>query len=208
MPLPNVLTVNNWKNQGLTLRTTLDKIKKLSTGVSDALRDLATAYNLPDWEVQQKHNAYVAANQAITATSNAHVNNAALTTLLNNMRNALPHVKQDWEHAIDGLTMNQTFGTAALYNAFHTWAATQHIEESVEFLKAHHDNVAVATLYQMYISPGAPKQLNVDDNIIQAIVNAPGHNNPAMWAKVHGAIDGMIANQRFAQFKQSLKHVL
>lgn len=207
MPLPAVLTVNNWKNQGLTLRTTLDKIKKLSTGISDALRDLSAAYNLPAWETAPKHQAYADTNASITATLNAHANNAALTTLLNNMRNALPHVKQDWIAAINGLTLNTALGTPAFYNVLHTWAAAHAFEESLEFLKAKHDNVAIPALFTTYIGHGAPKLLNVDDDLIQALTAAPGHNAPAAWQKVQGDVNAMVLG-RWAEFLQSLKNAL
>jgi len=208
MPIPNVLTANNWKTQGLTLRTTLEKIKKISTGVSEALRDLAAADNGPAWEVLPKHTAYVATNQAITATINAHTGNAQLNTLLTNMRNGLPQVKTGWEHAIDGLTMQQAITTPALYVVFHSWGQTVAIEENIEYLHDKAAHMSPAALFTKYVPSGAPRELTLDDQpLVQALTQAPGHADPAGWAKVDGHVDTML-RARWVHFKDWLKHQL
>lgn len=205
MAIPTVLSETNWKNQGLTLRSTFEKIKKQQTGVSGALRSLAAADHLPAWDVAPKHQAYTAVHNSLVAAENTHTNNAALKTLLTQMKNALPQVKQSWQHAIDAIDLNLIFGTAQLYNVFHGWAVSQHIQESVEFIRDYKAHVSPATLYATYIPNGSPKEINIDDSIRVAIAQAPGHNAPAAFADAYVEVERMMNGGRIAGFKTHLK---
>jgi hypothetical protein len=203
------LAENHWKTNGLSKRTTMEKIKNRKTGISEALREYAP---LPHGAVfdrlADKKTVLKKIKDALDKCRRTSTGNQALLGHLTIMDTALAGEIRTINDALTAATVDNILQDAGKARAFLAYCdLVEHNPEPFEFLMRFQRGDSKDALFRDCIPEGAPKQLNLSDNAGKVVIEAltQNHSDATAWGACRLLIIAEIGKNELPRFKKKYK---
>jgi hypothetical protein len=205
------LKENDWKQNGLTKRTTGEKIKHPKTQVSEALRDYANVATRGIDQHDRKAAALQAIKDKLGRCRQNHNGNRQLLAHITLMEQDLNTEVQNLNRTIDDLTVDDILADAAATTVFLDYCRNvEHNEDPFDLVVGIAKGTSRNTLYTTYVAATGSKALNFTEGggaDIKRRLDAD-HNDGAAWDDAKTLFIQEIKSNELPRFKKKKQVVL